>query len=398
MDSFLDLGMMPSANAYLTREQLQENEAFFPLHAWVCRNCLLVQIQDVQKPEELFLDYSYLSSASNSWLEHAKNFVEESALRLSLNAQSQVVEIACNDGYLLQYFVEKGIPVLGVEPAKNLAPLCQAKKIPVVSEFFSASLAGDLEDQGRSADLIVANNVLAHVPDLNDFIRGLKRLLKPNGTLTLEFPSLLNLIRFNQFDTIYHEHFSYFSLHVAQRILSSHGFRIHEVRQLPTHGGSFRLYCGHAGEKMQGLAAEVIRILEEEEKAGLKEISTYLGFSQRVHRVKSQILEFFHRAKREGKIVGGYGAPAKGNIILNYCGISPDSLSFTVDKNPLKEGKFLPGTHIPIFSPEEIFERRPSYLFILPWNLKNEIMEQMKGIREWGGKFIVPIPHLEELS
>lgn len=390
--SFVDLGMSPLSNAYLPREKLQEKENFYPLHAYVCANCFLVQLEEFETPEQIFGDYAYFSSYSESWLKHARDYTEQMISRFALGAEHQVVEIASNDGYLLQYFKSAGIPILGIEPAGNVAKAAQQKGIPTLVAFFGQQTAGELAAEGKQADLIIGNNVLAHVPDLIDFVSGLKILLKPHGVITLEFPHLLRLIRENQFDTIYHEHFSYFSLTTVNKIFTAHGLTLFDVEELPTHGGSLRIYARHTEDRTRPVGLRVTELLAREETAGIKNIRTYTAFSEQVKETKRKILGFLIRAKEEGRTIAGYGAPAKGNTLLNYCGIGTDFLDYTVDRSPFKQGLYLPGTHIPVESPEKIRETKPDYVVILPWNLKDEISEQMAYIREWGGKFIVLIP------
>lgn len=392
--SFADLGMTPLSNSYLKPEQSQNAETFYPLHALVCQNCLLVQLEEFESPEHIFSDYAYFSSFSQSWLDHCKAYADMAAERFRLGADSKVVELASNDGYLLQYFVDKDIPVLGVEPAKNVAEEAIRRGVPTITLFFGVNTAEVLKRDGHVADLIVANNVLAHIPDLSGFVEGIRILLKPEGTVTVEVPHLLQLMNNNQFDTIYHEHFSYFSLAVVQRVFADHGLRIFDVEQLSTHGGSLRIFGCHnaAGHET---SANVQHALNAEREAGLEELATYSAFAEQTIKTKCDILEFLIGAKRAGETVVGYGAPAKGNTLLNYCGIGPELLSYTTDRSPHKQGLLLPGTHIPIASPERIFETKPDYVFILPWNLRNEIVEQMSAIREWGGRFVVPIPEVE---
>jgi SAM-dependent methyltransferase len=367
-------------------------EPFFPLHVYVCDRCFLVQLEEYVSAEDIFTEYAYFSSYSDSWLQHAKAYTEMALGRFSLSKGSLVVELASNDGYLLQYFVEKGIPVLGVEPAANIAEVANRKGIPTEVKFFGEKAAGELAGKGKRADLIVGNNVLAQVPDLNDFVRGMKVLLKEGGTITLEFPHLLRLIEENQFDTIYHEHFSYFSLVTSETVFDAHGLTIFDVEELPTHGGSLRIYARHQREANRPVTQRVVTLREAEEKEGFKDIRYYMKFQDKVNETKRKLLEFLIRAKREGKRVAGYGAPGKGNTLLNYCGIRTDFIDFTVDRSHFKQGKFLPGTRIPIHHPDRIREARPDYVMILPWNLRSEIMAQLAFIREWGGKFVVPIP------
>ena len=392
---FSDLGMSPLSNAYLRADQLDQMEPFYPLTAFVCHSCFLVQLPAVQTPEHIFSDYSYFSSYSESWLEHARRYCRDMIDRFGIGADSQVVEIASNDGYLLQYFVSEGVPVLGVEPAANVAEVARLKGVETVVRFFGTDTAKELAANQR-ADLLLGNNVLAHVPDLNDFVAGMKILLARGGTITMEFPHLMQLMRGRQFDTIYHEHFSYFSLLTAERVFAAHGLTIFDVDELPTHGGSIRIYARHTedGGKTSERVAEMLR---REREYGLDDVRTYSRFAAELHETKRELLTFLIRAREEGRTVVGYGAPAKGNTLLNYCGIRTDFLVYTVDRSPHKQGLFLPGTHIPIHPPDMIRQTRPDYVLILPWNLKDEIVSQMADVREWGGRFVVPIPHLEIL-
>jgi len=393
----VDLGTSPIANNFLKEDQLSQMEPFYPLHAYVCEDCFLVQLDEVVSPTDLFTEYAYFSSYSDTWLRHAKTYADMVIDRFALGSHSRVVEIASNDGYLLQFFVARGIPVLGIEPAANVANAAIAKGIPTVIRFFGEEMAQQLVAQGTKADLIVGNNVLAHVPKLNDFVRGLKALLGPRGVITMEFPHLMRLMEEGQFDTIYHEHFSYFSFTTVGRILGAHGLTIFDVEELPTHGGSLRVYVRHAGDTAKTVADRVTELREREDRAGFTHLKQYLSFGERVTENKRRILDFLIRAKQDGKTIAGYGAPAKGNTLLNYCGIRSDFIDYTVDRSPHKQGYFTPGTHIPIYGPEKVKETRPDYLFILPWNLKEEVMEQMSYIRDWGGKFVVPIPKMEVL-
>lgn len=396
--TFIDLGMSPLSNAYISPERGNQMEPFYPLHAFVCDACFLVQLEEFETPEHIFGDYAYFSSYSDQWLNHARAYAQDMVNRWKLGDQSRVVEVASNDGYLLQYFVESGIPVLGVEPAANVAAVAVNKGIPTAARFFGVETATDLVREGFAADLLVGNNVLAHVPDINDFVAGMKILLKPDGVVTMEFPHLLRLMSENQFDTIYHEHFSYFSFLVAEKIFAHHGLAIFEVDELPTHGGSLRIYAVHAANSARQVTPQVEALKQREREAGLERLETYAGFAEQVRETKRQLLEFLIAAKRAGKTVAGYGAPAKGNTLLNYCGIRGDFVDYTVDRNPHKQGKFLPGTHIPIHHPDKIRETKPDYLLVLPWNIKEEVMGQMADIRQWGGKFIVPIPRVEVLE
>jgi SAM-dependent methyltransferase len=392
--NFVDLGMSPLCESYISAEQANQMEPFYPLHVYVCQECFLVQLEQYVSAAEIFTEYAYFSSYADSWLQHARSYTYQMSQRFGLDASSFVVEVASNDGYLLQYFVEQAIPCLGIEPAANVAKVAVEKGVPTLVEFFGRDLAHRLVDQGKSADLIAGNNVLAQVPDLNDFVGGLKILLKPQGVITIEFPHLMRLMEENQFDTIYHEHFSYFSFIAAEKIFAAHGLALFDVEELPTHGGSLRIYARHVENDALPITERAQELHRREMQAGLTNLITYSRFEEQVKETKRKLLEFLIQARREGKQVVGYGAPGKGNTLLNYCGIRTDFLDYTVDRNPYKQGKFLPGTHIPIFSPERIFETRPDYVLILPWNFKDEIIRQMAGIGEWGGRFVVPIPEV----
>ena len=396
--TFVDLGMSPLCESYRNADQLNQMEPFYPLHVYVCGDCFLVQLEEFVPPEEIFTEYAYFSSYSDSWLSHARTYVEMVTSRFGLSGNSLVVELASNDGYLLQYFVEKRIPVLGVEPAANVAAVAASKGVPTLVKFFGEKTARDLVSQGTLADLIVGNNVLAQVPDLNDFVRGMKILLKPGGVITVEFPHLLRLIEENQFDTIYHEHYSYFSFRTAESVFAAHGLVLFDVEEIPTHGGSIRIYGRHAEDGSKGVSDAVRQLKEGEAAYGLANLERYASFSENVKETKRKLLEFLIRAKRERKRISGYGAPGKGNTLLNYCGIRTDFIDFTVDRNPYKQGKFLPGTHIPIYSPEKIRQERPDYVLIMPWNFREEIMRQLGYIRGWGGKFVVFIPEVTVIS
>lgn len=389
---FVDLGPSPLCESFLRAEQLNQMEPFYPLRVYVCEQCFLVQLQEYVAPEQIFRTYAYFSSYSDSWLEHAGRYVEMAIARFGLDADSQVVEVGSNDGYLLQYFLRRGVPVLGIEPAANVAEAAVRKGIPTVVEFFGQEGARGLAEAGRQADLLIGNNVLAQVPGLIDFIKGLKIALKRRGVITLEFPHLLRLVEGSQFDTIYHEHFSYFSLLTAERIFSAYGLAPFDVEELPTHGGSLRLYLRHAEDRSRPTSERVDEVRAQERQAGLDRLGYYTSFADRVGALKRDLLEFLIRVKGERRSVAGYGAPGKGNTLLNYCGIRADLVAYTVDRNPYKQGKFLPGSHIPIYPPGRIRETRPDYVLILPWNLRDEIMEQLSYIREWGGRFVVPIP------
>ncbi len=390
--TFCDLGMSPMANSFLTAEQLNQGETFYPLHAYVCSQCHLVQLAEFESREDIFEDYLYFSSFSQSWLDHAREYVSGAIERFDFNENSQVIEIASNDGYLLQYFVEAGIPVLGIEPAANIAAVAVDKGIPTRSKFFGVDTAQQLKDEGIEADLLIGNNVLAHVPDLNDFVAGMRIVLARNGYITMEFPHLLQLIECNQFDTIYHEHFSYFSLLTASSVFRMHGLRIFDVEELPTHGGSLRIYACHENSSTHTVTSAVGRVLDEERALSLDTIDGYLSYSTRVEQVKHGLLEFLIETRRRGLTAVGYGAPAKGNTLLNYCGIRNDLLDYTVDRSPYKQGRYLPGTHLQIHDPDFIRETKPDYVLILPWNLADEIKQEMAYIRDWGGQFVVPIP------
>jgi SAM-dependent methyltransferase len=389
----VDLGPQPPSNRYLTAAQLDTMEPFFPLTVRVCTTCWLVQLPAYHSPEEIFGDYAYFSSYSESWLAHCRRYADEAVLRYSLDAGRRVVEVASNDGYLLQFFAQRGVPVLGVEPAANVAAVAQARGIPTLVKFFGAETAEALRAAGQSADLLIGNNVLAHVPDLNDFIAGLAILLKPGGTVTLEFPHLMRLFAGNQFDTIYHEHFCYFSFLAAETAIERHGLKVADVEELSTHGGSLRLHAGHRDED-RAPTPRVAELRERERAAGYRDLAVYRGFGERVAGVKRRLLSFLIEARETGRQVVGYGAPAKGNTLLNYCGIREDLLAYTVDRSPHKQGKFLPGTHIPVFAPDRIGQTRPDYVLVLPWNIQDEVMSQMAAIREWGGRFVVPIPEV----
>ncbi len=396
--SFADLGMSPPSNAYLEAGELNRMERFYPLHAWVCEKCFLVQLEEFETPEQIFSDYAYFSSYSESWLAHARAYTQAMTARFGLNASSFVVEIASNDGYLLQNFVAQGVPVLGIEPAANVAAVAEKKGVPTLVKFFGTKTAGELAAAGRKADLILGNNVLAHVPDLNDFVRGMALLLKPGGVVTMEFPHLLKLMQENQFDTIYHEHFSYLSFVVAERVFAAHGLTLFDVDEIPTHGGSLRIYARHAAHAALAVSGKVAKLRAREQAAGLESADTYCAFAEQVRATKRSLLKFLIGAKESGKRVAGYGAPAKGNTLLNYCGVRSDLIEYTVDRSPHKQGRFLPGVHIPIHSPERIMQDKPNYVLILPWNLKDEIVAQMAGIRAWGGRFVVPIPETRVLD
>jgi 2-polyprenyl-3-methyl-5-hydroxy-6-metoxy-1,4-benzoquinol methylase len=394
---FADLGMSPLANSYLPPEQANGMEPFYPLRALVCGKCFLVQLEEFETPERIFSDYAYFSSYSSSWLEHSRRYAEQMVQRLGLDVASHVVEIASNDGYLLQFFHDRQIPVLGIEPAANVAKVALQKGIPTLVEFFGRETASSLAAES-AADLLLGNNVLAHVPDLNDFVAGMKILLKPGGVITMEFPHLMRLIEDNQWDTIYHEHFSYFSFLTVGRVFEAHGLRLFDVEELPTHGGSLRIYGAHADDPQKSESEAARELREREREAGYEDLDIYLGYGRRVEADKRQILSFLIDLKSQGLSVVGYGAPAKGNTLLNYCGVGRDFIDYTCDLNPHKQGHFLPGSHIPIRSPEAIHEDRPDVVLILPWNLKEEIVGQLAFIREWGGRFAARTPELTLIS
>ena len=393
--TFADLGMSPLCESYLDHTQLNKMEPFYPLHVLVCDQCFLVQLQEYVSPENIFSHYAYFSSYSDTWLQHASRYTEMVVERFNLGKDSHVVEIGSNDGYLLQYFAAKGIPVLGIEPAANVAEAAVQKGVHTLVRFFGESLARDLAAAGKQADLLIGNNVLAQVPNLNGFVEGLRIMLKPGGNITMEFPHLVQLIEGNQFDTIYHEHFSYFSLHTVERSCAAHKLTLFDVEELPTHGGSLRVFARHAEGTPRWISDRVTELKRREGAAGITSMDYYSGFAERVSETKRKFFDLLIRLKREGKSIVGYGAPGKGNTFLNYCGIRSDFLDYTVDCSPHKQGKFLPGTHIPIFHPDKIKETKPDYVLILPWNLKEEIMEQVSYIRDFDGKFIVAIPEVK---
>jgi SAM-dependent methyltransferase len=390
--------MSPLSNAYIDAESKPRMEPFYPLHTYVCDNCFLVQLPEFESPEHIFGDYAYFSSYSESWLRHASRYTDAMVKRFGLDATCKVIEIASNDGYLLQYFASKGIAVLGIEPARNVATVALEKGIPTLTDFFGVETATRLAEEGHHADLLLGNNVLAHVPDLNDFVAGMKIILKPHGVITMEFPHLLCLMRENQFDTIYHEHFSYFSFTTVEKVFSRHGLTLFDVEELPTHGGSLRIYGCHAEDVTKTVETSVTELKTREAEAGLTTSAAYSSFAEQVRETKRALLEFLITARRQGKHIAGYGAPAKGNTLLNYCGIRQDFLDYTVDVSPHKQGRLLPGTHIPIHAPDRIRETKPDYVLILPWNLRSEIMGQMAHIRDWGGRFVIPVPRVEILE
>lgn len=396
-ENFADLGMTPLSNSFIAPDRASSMEPFYPLHAWVCSDCRLVQLEDFESPKNLFHEYIYFSSYSDSWLQHAEAYAEAITKRFGLTRKSTVVEIASNDGYLLQYFQRYGINVLGVEPAANVAAVATAKGIPSEVAFFSEATAKRLKAAGVAPDLMTANNVLAHVPDINDFVKGFAVLLKSDGVLTVEFPHLLHLMQETQFDTIYHEHFSYLSLHVVQRIFARHSLRVFDVQRLLTHGGSLRVFACHVASTAHAEATAVAAVLQMELDAGLETHDAYRRFASQVIETKCALLRFLVNAHAAGKVVAAYGAPAKGNTLLNYCGAGPELVAFTVDRSPHKQGMLLPGTRIPVRKPEAILEEKPDYILILPWNLQEEVTTQMAAVRQWGGKFIIPIPTVQVL-
>ena len=396
---FLDLGMSPMANSFLKSTELDTKEPHYPLCSYVCSNCFLVQLDEFEKPQEIFSNYAYFSSFSTTWLDHVKEFVKQSINQFKIDKEKHVIEIASNDGYLLQHFKKKDIPILGIEPAKNIASYAESKGIPTINKFFGVDTAQELAQNGQKADFLIAFNVMPHVPNLNDFVNGLKMLLNPDGILIIQFSAyLLKLIELNEFDMIYHEHFSYFSLGTLKKIFSELKLKIFDAEELSIHGGSLRLYIIHEENNSYQKSTRVDHILEKEKQFGLLETSTYDNFTKNIQNVKQDICNFFVEARKENKKIVCYGAPAKGNTLLNFCGIGKDFIEYTVDKNPHKQELFLPGTHIPIYSPEKILSTKPDYLLILPWNLKDEIIEEMNFIRDWNGKFVVLIPKIEIIN
>jgi len=396
--NFLNLGKSPLSNSFLKKQDLPKIEKQYPLHAYVCKKCFLVQLEEFEKPENIFSEYVYFSSYSKTWVEHAKDYTDLMISKMKLNKSNKVIEIASNDGYLLQFFRDKKIPVLGIEPAQNIAKVAQEKNIPTISKFFGTHTAKDLLSEGINADLLLGNNVLAHVPDLNDFVKGMKMILKTDGIITMEFPHLLQLIKNNQFDTIYHEHFSYFSFLTVQKIFSYHKLTIFDVEELPTHGGSLRIYAKHEEDGTKPITKNVENLNQKEVDFGLNNILNYEKFQEKIEKIKKNLRDFFLKAMKERKKIAGYGAPAKGNTLLNYCEIDNKLMDFTVDISKHKQGLYLPGTHIPIYDPKKIKDIKPDYIFILPWNLKNEIMTQLEYIKKWGGKFVIPIPEVKILE
>ncbi|MFO7901429.1 MAG: methyltransferase domain-containing protein [Planctomycetota bacterium] len=393
--SVVDLGNSPLCESFLTAEQLLQGEVYYPLQAFVCERCFLVQVKEYVSGETIFRgEYAYFSSFSDSWLRHAARYADAIVDRFNLTRHQHVVELASNDGYLLKNFVAKGIPCLGIEPADNVAQEAIKGGVPTVIAYFGTQTASDLVATGTRADLLIANNVLAHVPDINDFVGGMKIILSPTGVLTVEFPHLMRLIEGNQFDTIYQEHYFYFSLHTLTQVFDRHGMVICDVEELPTHGGSLRIYVRHAEDTSKPVEPAVDQLHARELQAGYNTLEAYRAFARRVEKTKRNLLAFLIQAKNEGKQVAGYGAPGKGNTLLNYCGIRTDFLDYVVDRNPYKHGKFLPGTHIPVYSPQKLAETKPDYVLILPWNLKEEISNQLQYTRDWGAQLVVPIPQL----
>jgi SAM-dependent methyltransferase len=393
--TFVDVGMSPLCETYPSAEDLNRPEVYYPLHVFVCDRCFLVQLEEYENPENIFGDYPYFSSYSDSWLKHCELYCDRMVERFGLDQSKFVVEVASNDGYLLQYFVRRNVPVLGIEPAGNVATVAIEKGVPSLVRFFGTELATELAAEGRCADLIAGNNVLAQVPNLNDFVEGLRILLKPEGVLTLEFPHVLRLIERNEFDTIYHEHFSYFSLLTTVQILQAHGLKAFDVEELATHGGSLRIYACRAENRTLKVEPNVGMLIAQEENSGLASPEGYAGFRQQVKKTKLALLDFLVTAARQGKSVAGYGAPGKSATLLHYCGIGKDLIEYTVDRSPHKQGRFLPGTHIPIHHPSRISETKPDYVVVLPWNLKDEIINQLQYVRQWGGRFVVPIPEVK---
>jgi SAM-dependent methyltransferase len=396
--TFVDLGMSPPSESFVPAERLNEMEPFYPLHVWVCGSCFLVQLEEYVSPADIFTEYAYFSSYASSWVKHAEDYVDAMVAGLGLDRRSFVVELASNDGYLLQFFTHRGIPALGIEPAANVASVAQGLGIETLVRFFDQPLGRELAAAGRRADLIVANNVLAQVPDLNSFVAGIRELLKPTGTATIEFPHLQRLVEGNQFDTIYHEHFSYFSFLTAERVFAAQGLTLFDVEELWTHGGSLRLYARHAGDHSRPVTERAIALRRREIDAGYADLEIYRAFERRVHATKRRLLDLLIKAKDSGKRIAAYGAPGKGNTLLNFCGIRSDLVEFTVDRNPYKHGKFLPGTHIPIYAPEHLDQSKPDYILILPWNFQAEIVAQLSHARDWGARFIVPIPEAQILT
>lgn len=396
--SFVDLGMSPLCQTHILPSELNKYEPFFPLHAYVCTECWLVQLDELVSPEEIFSDYDYFSSFSTSWVEHAKKYTESMTGLLDLDESSLVIEIASNDGYLLQHFVNQNIPVVGIEPAANVAKVAIDKGIRTTIQFFGEETAKDVKSEFGAADLLLGNNVLAHVPNINDFVKGMKELLSEHGTITMEFPHLLNLIQLNQFDTIYHEHYSYLSFYTVQKIFAHHGITLFYVQEIPTHGGSLRIFGKHEGDTTRKVSENVTNLIKKEISFGINDLDVYKQYQEQVKQTKRKLLTFLIEAKNAGKTVVGYGAPGKGNTLLNYCAIRQDFLDYTVDLSTQKQGKYTPGCRLPILDPAVIKETKPDYILILPWNLKDEISIQHRYISEWGGKFVVPIPEVQILD
>ncbi len=396
---FADLGSTPIANDYIKEENLHSMEPFYPLEVYVCDSCFLVQLPEHQTAENIFAeDYTYFSSYSDSWLKHANDYVDMMVDRFGFGQASKVIELASNDGYLLQYFKQKGVPILGIEPAANVAEVAEKNGIPSVVKFFGIQTANELVDDGIQADLVLGNNVLAHVPDINDFVKGMKIILKEQGVITMEFPHLLRLVELNQFDTIYHEHYSYLSFTTVEKIFAKHGLTLFDVEELPTHGGSLRIFAQHQQDESKPISDRVVALRDTEASKGFTTVEHYLSYQAQIDETKRNLLKFLIDAREKGKTIVGYGAPAKGNTLLNYCGVGTDFIQYTVDKSPAKKGSYLPGTRIPIYDPEKIAETRPDYILILPWNLKDEIIKQMANARSWGCKFVVPIPSVEVID
>ena len=392
--TFVDLGMSPLCETYPSFDDLNRGEIYYPLHVYICEKCWLVQLQEYESAENIFSDYAYFASYSDSWLKHCEKYCTEMQARFGLDEQSFVVEVASNDGYLLQYFVRDRVPVLGIEPAANVAKAATERGVPTLVRFFGTQVAKEVIAEGRLADLVLGNNVLAQVPDLNDFVEGLKILLKPEGVLTLEFPHLLRLIELNEFDTIYHEHFSYFSLLSTVKIMEAHGLRVFDVEELKSHGGSLRVFACRAESRTHAIAPSLQKVLNDELTAKLDSLDGYERFARQVKETKLEFVDFLITASKQGKKVCGYGAPGKSATLLHYCGVGKDLIEYTVDRSLYKQGRYLPGSRIPIYHPDHISETKPDYIVILPWNLKDEIMNQLQFAKDWGGRFVVPIPRL----
>ena len=397
--SVVNLGMSPLCQKHIKPGEANLAEKFYPLHAYICHHCWLLQLEEFASPDDIFdQEYAYFSSFSESWLNHVRNYTQRMIDRFGFNENHLVTEIASNDGYLLQWFVNKNIPVLGIEPAGNVAEAARKKGVRTETQFFGEKTAHDITTKYGRADLLLGNNVLAHVPDINDFVSGMKHMLAKDGVITMEFPHLQKLIEGNQFDTIYHEHFSYLSFSAANRIFAHHGITLFDVEELTTHGGSIRIFGRHTEDKSKEITNQVVELLKREKDTGMESLDYYSEFEEKVKETKRKLVAFLIKAKREGKTIVGYGAPGKGNTLLNYCGIRTDFIDYTVDRSPHKQGNFLPGTHIPIYHPDKIKMTKPDYVLILPWNLKNEIVQQLNYIEDWGGKFVVPIPEVMVLS